>query len=297
MASKGTKKNVLPGFGLSMGFTLTYMGLLVMLPLSTLIFMTARLSLSEFWAIVIAPRTLAAYRLSIGGAVIAALINTFFGLILAWVLVRYRFPGRRIMDALVDLPFALPTAVAGIALTAVYAENGWIGRWVTGAVRWVYEAGGGDMSQTPAILGWDGRLAYNQVGIVIAMILVSLPFVVRTVQPVLADMEPEMEQAAASLGARRWTTFWRVIVPTMLPAILTGLALSFAKSVGEYGSIIFISSNLLNQTEIAPLLIYLRLEEFNYPAAAAIAVGMLAISFVMLLVVNLLQAWSRRSAA
>jgi sulfate/thiosulfate transport system permease protein len=300
VATKGTKKNVLPGFGLSMGFTLTYMGLLVMLPLSTLILMTAKLSWDEFWTIVTAPRTLAAYKLSIGGAVVAALINTFFGIILAWVLVRYRFPGRRIMDALVDLPFALPTAVAGIALTAVYADNGWVGQWIgklgiDDAFNWA--VGGSAWLLGLDYEPWDGRLAYNQIGIVIAMILVSLPFVVRTVQPVLADMEPEMEQAAASLGARRWTTFRRVIMPTLMPAILTGLALSFAKSVGEYGSIIFISSNLPQKTEIAPLLIYLRLEEFNYPAAAAIAVGMLAISFVMLLVVNLLQAWSRRSAA
>lgn len=295
--AKGTKNNVLPGFGLTMGFSLTYMSLLVLLPLSTLVIMTSRLTWEQFWKTVTAERTLAAYSLSLGGAVAAAAINTVFGFTLAWVLVRYRFPGRKVLDALVDLPFALPTAVAGIALSAVYSETGWIGRWPVAAVAWLYHQFGGDPSQTPTILGWDGKMAYNQAGIVIAMILVSLPFVVRTVQPVLADMEPEMEQAAASLGARKWTTFRRVIVPTLLPAILTGMALSFAKAVGEYGSIIFISSNIPGRTEIAPLLIYNKLEEFNYPEATAIAVGMLAIAFVMLLIVNLLQAWSRRSAA
>lgn len=269
--------NVIPGFGLTMGFTLTYLGLLVLLPLSTLFIMTARLSWDEFWGIVTDSRTLAAYRLTLGSALCAALINTVFCVILAWVLVRYRFPGKRMIDALVDLPFALPTAVAGIALTAVYARNGWIGQYVEKQ------------------LGW--KIAYAQPGIIIAMVLVSLPFVVRTVQPVLSDIDAEIEEAAASLGAKRFATFRRVLFPTLLPAILTGLALSFAKAVGEYGSIIFISSNIPSKTEIAALLIMQRLEEFNYPAAAAVAVGLMAIAFVMLLVINLLQAWTRRSVA
>lgn len=267
--------SVLPGFGLTMGFSVTYMSLMVFLPLSTLFLMTSRLSPQEFWKIVTDDRVLSAYGLSIGGAMIAAVVNTVFGVVIAWVLVRYSFPGKKLMDGLVDLPFALPTAVAGIALTAIYAQNGWVGR--------VLEP-----------LGI--KAAYSRLGVVIAMILVSLPFVVRTVQPVLEDLDAEYEEAAASLGARRWSAFLRVIFPTLLPAVLTGLALSFAKSVGEYGSIIFIAGNLPGRTEIAPLLIYLRLEEFNYPAATAIAVGMLAVSFVMLLVINLLQAWTRRSA-
>lgn len=267
--------SVLPGFGLTMGFSVTYMSLVVFLPLSTLFLMTSRLSWQEFWKIVTDDRVLSAYGLSIGGAMIAAAVNTVFGVVIAWVLVRYSFPGKKLMDGLVDLPFALPTAVAGIALTAIYAQNGWVGRFLEP-------------------LGI--KAAYSRLGVVIAMILVSLPFVVRTVQPVLEDLDAEYEEAAASLGARRSSAFLRVIFPTLLPAVLTGLALSFAKSVGEYGSIIFIAGNLPGRTEIAPLLIYLRLEEFNYPAATAIAVGMLAVSFLMLLVINLLQAWTRRSA-
>lgn len=274
-ARQRRRLSVLPGFGLTMGFSMTYMGLIVFLPLSTLFLMTARLTWEQFWSIVTDDRVLSAYGLSIGGAMVAAVVNTVFGVVIAWVLVRYTFPGKKIMDGLVDLPFALPTAVAGIALTAIYAENGWIGRFLE-----------------PIGI----KAAYSRVGVVIAMILVSLPFVVRTVQPVLEDLDAEYEEAAASLGARRWSAFLRVIFPTLLPAILTGLALSFAKSVGEYGSIIFIAGNLPGKTEIAPLLIYLRLEEFNYPAATAIAVGMLAVSFTMLLVINLLQTWTRRSA-
>ena len=274
-ARRRKQSSVLPGFGLTMGFSVTYLGLMVFLPLSTLFLMTSRLTWAEFWRIVADERTMAAYGLSIGGAMIAAMVNTVFGVIIAWVLVRYSFPGKKIMDGLVDLPFALPTAVAGIALTAIYAQNGWLGRFLE-----------------PIGI----KAAYSRLGVIIAMILVSLPFVVRTVQPVLEDLDAEIEEAAASLGARRWSAFARVIFPTLLPAILTGLALSFAKSVGEYGSIIFIAGNLPGKTEIAPLLIYLRLEEFNYPAATAIAVGMLAVSFFMLLVINLLQTWTRRSA-
>lgn len=265
--------NILPGFGLTMGYSLTYLGLLVLLPLSAVVVMGTRLGASGLWAIMTDERTLAAYRLSLGAALIAAIINTLFGLIVAWVLVRYEFPGRRIVDALVDLPLALPTAVAGIALTAVYAKNAWLG----------------------GILESVGiRVAFANPGIVIAMILVSLPFTVRTVQPVIEDMDPEIEEAAAALGASRAITFWRVLLPGLYPALLTGLALSFAKGVGEYGSIIFISSNLPGQTEIAPLLIMTRLEEFNYPGAAGVALGLLIISFTLLLTINALQAWTRR---
>lgn len=258
-----------------MGYSLAYMSLIVLLPLAALALLAAKLGPSEFWAIITHPRTLAAYRLSVGGALIAAIINTIFGVIIAWVLARYSFPGKRLMDALVDIPFALPTAVAGIALSAIYAPKGWIGQFLAKL---------------------DIKAAYNATGIIIAMVLVSLPFVVRTVQPVLEDFDTELEEAADTLGASRLSTLIRVIIPPLVPAILTGFALAFAKSVGEYGSIIFISSNKPGKTEIAPLLIYNRLEEFNYPAAAAVAVGLLAISFVLLLTINLLQAWSRRSA-
>lgn len=267
---------MLPGFGLSMGYTLTYISLLVLIPLAALVLVSARLSAHEFWQILTDARTLAAFRLSIGGATLAAVINTVFGLITAWVLVRYEFPGRKLIDGLVDLPFALPTAVAGIALSAVYANNGWVGQYL-------------------APLGIQA--VYSRTGVVLAMILVSLPFVVRTVQPVLEDLEPELEEAAASLGAGRLTIVRHVILPALLPAICTGFALSFAKSVGEYGSIIFVSSNMPGRTEIVPMLIMGKLEEYNYHAAAAIGVGMLVISFVMLLILNLLQAWTRRSAA
>lgn len=268
-------KRILPGFGLTMGYSLAYMSLIVLLPLAALAALAAKLGPAEFWSIITHPRTLAAYKLSVGGALIAAIINTVFGVIIAWVLARYTFPGKRIMDALVDLPFALPTAVAGIALSAIYAPTGWIGK---------------------PLASLHIKAAYNTTGIIIAMVLVSLPFVVRTVQPVLEDFDAELEEAADTLGASRLSTLLRVIIPPLVPAILTGFALAFAKSVGEYGSIIFISSNIPGKTEIAPLLIYNRLEEFNYPAAAAIAVGLLAISFVLLLTINLLQAWSRRSA-
>lgn len=269
-------RSILPGFGLTMGYSLAYMSLLVLLPLAALALTAAKLSLPEFWDVLTHPRTLAAYRLSIGGALIAAFLNTIFGVIIAWVLSRYTFPGRRIVDALVDIPFALPTAVAGIALTAVYAPTGWLGKPL-------------------ASLGIQA--AYNSTGIIIAMMLVSLPFVVRTLQPVLEEFDPELEEAADTLGAGRISIFFRVVLPALTPAILTGFALAFAKSIGEYGSIIFISSNMPGKTEIAPLLIMKRLEAFNYPAAAAIAVGLLAVSFILLLIINLLQAWTRRSAS
>jgi len=269
-------RSILPSFGLTMGYSLAYMSLLVLLPLAALALTAAKLSLAEFWDVLTHPRTIAAYRLSIGGALIAALLNTIFGVIIAWILSRYTFPGRRIVDALVDIPFALPTAVAGIALTAVYAPTGWLGKPLSS-------------------LGIQA--AYNSTGIIIAMMLVSLPFVVRTLQPVLEEFDPELEEAADTLGADRVSIFFRVVLPALTPAILTGFALAFAKSIGEYGSIIFISSNMPGKTEIAPLLIMKRLEAFNYPAAAAIAVGLLSVSFILLLVINLLQAWTRRSAA
>lgn len=259
-----------------MGFTLTYLSLIVLIPLSTLFLKSAQLTWVQFWSQVTSDRALAAYRLSLGGAMAAALVNTVFGLLVAWVLVRYRFPGRALVDALVDLPFALPTAVAGISLTAIYAPTGWLGRFLEP-------------------LGI--KAAYSSFGVVLAMIFVSLPFVVRTVQPVLHDLDPEIEEAAASLGAGRAQAFLLVILPSLLPALFTGLAMAFARAVGEYGSVVFISGNLPGKTEIAPLLIMTRLEEFNYPAATAVAVVMLLFSFGLLLLINALQAWARRSAA
>lgn len=265
--------NILPGFRLAAGFTLTYLGLLVVLPLAAVAAMSARQGAGGVWSVVSDERTVAAYALSVLGALAAAAVNTVFGLIVAWVLVRYRFPGRRIMDAVVDLPLALPTAVAGIALTAVYAPRGRLGAMLA---------------------DWGMPVAYTNLGVIIAMMLVSLPFAVRTVQPVIEDLDREVEEAAAALGASARTTFLRVLFPGLVPALLTGFTLSFAKAVGEYGSIIFISSNMPGRGEIAPLLIMTRLEEFNYPAAASIAVGLLALSLVLLLAVNMLQAWARR---
>lgn len=268
--------NILPGFGLTTGYTLTYLGLLVVLPLAAVVAMSSTQGIGGIWTTVTSERALAAYRLSVLGALGAAVINTIFGLIVAWVIVRYRFPGRRVLDALVDLPLALPTAVAGIALTAVYSPNAWLGA-------------------TLARIGLP--VAYTNIGVVVAMVLVSLPFAVRTVQPVIEDMDKEVEEAAAALGASAHTTFLRVLLPGLIPALLTGLTLSFAKAVGEYGSIIFISSNMPGKTEIAPLLIMTRLEEFNYPGAASVAVGLLFLSCILLLTVNGLQAWARRRMA
>ncbi|MCC7293453.1 MAG: sulfate ABC transporter permease subunit CysT [Phycisphaerales bacterium] len=273
--SRAKKNNVLPGFGLTCGYTLTYLGLVVLIPLATLFLRTASLTWEQFWTTVTGDRALFAYKLTIGASMIAALVNAVFGLLTAWVLVRYRFPGRGILDALVDLPFALPTAVAGISLCALYAPGGWVG----------------------ALLQRFGvQAAYAPLGIVIAMVFVSLPFVVRTVQPVLADLDQEVEEAAASLGARRWQTLRRVVFPAVLPSLLTGLALAFGRSLGEFGSIVFISGNMPGRTEIASLLILTRLEEFDYAGATAIAVVMLGLSFAMIFVINVLQAWSRRGA-
>ena len=270
------RRSVLPGFGPALGFTLAYLGLIVLIPLATIFFRSAGLGWRAFWETVTSPRVVASYRLSFGASLVAALINSIFGVLAAWVLTRYSFPGRRLMDALVDLPFALPTAVAGIALTTLYAPNGWIGARLEP-------------------LGI--HVAYAPLGIVVALTFIGLPFVVRTVQPVLQDLEIELEEAATSLGASRWQTFQRVLLPTLAPAMLTGFALSFARAVGEYGSVVFISGNMPLRTEIAPLLIMTKLEQFDYAGATAIAVVMLIASFVLLLGINLLQWAGRRRAA
>ncbi|WP_374712376.1 sulfate ABC transporter permease subunit CysT [Symbiobacterium terraclitae] len=263
-------RSILPGFGLSLGFTVVYLSLLVLIPLSTLVLKSASLTWQQFWAEITSPRVLAAYRLSFIASGAAAFINAIFGLVVAWVLTRYRFPGRAVIDGLVDLPFALPTAVGGVALTALYAPNGWIGQ----------------------LLGRMGvKAAFTPLGIVIALTFIGLPFVVRTVQPVLQAVSGETEEAAATLGASRWATFTRVILPSILPALLTGFALAFARGLGEYGSVVFISGNMPMKTEIAPLLIMTKLEQFDYAGATAIAVGMLVLSFALLLAINAIQ-WS-----
>ena len=269
-------RRVLPGFGLTLGYTLAYLSLLVLLPLAATLWKTTELGGAEFARVVLAPRVLASLRLSFGTAALAALVNSGAGLLIAWVLVRYDFAGRRIVDALVDLPFALPTAVAGIALTALYAPHGWIGRLLE-----------------PLGL----HIAYTPLGIVVALLFIGLPFVVRTVQPVLADLDTDVEQAAATLGASRTQIFARVVLPAVWPALLTGFALAFARGIGEYGSVIFIAGNMPMVSEIAPLLIVTKLEQYQYAAATAIAVVMLAISFVLLLGINALQGWSVRRLA
>ena len=267
------RRSVLPGFELALGFTLLYLSLIVLIPLSAVFAKTLSLSFSNFWEIVTTERVLASFRLSFGASLIAAAVNTFFGLIVAWVLVRYRFPGRKIIDALVDLPFALPTAVAGIALTAIYAPNGWIGRLIEP-------------------LGV--KVAFTPLGVLVALVFIGLPFVVRTIQPVLEDLEPEIEEVAATLGADRWQTFKRVILPSLLPALITGFALAFARAVGEYGSVIFIAGNMPMVSEITPLLIITKLEQYDYAGATALAVVMLVASFALLLLINYLQWRSRR---
>ena len=267
------RPSAIPGFGLALGFTLAYLSLIVLLPLAALVLKSASLGFAGFWDVVTGARTLAALRLSFLTSLFAATVNAFFGVIIAWVLVRYRFPGRRLFDAFVDLPFALPTAVAGIALTSLYAPNGWIGSLL-------------------APLGI--KVAYTPTGITIALIFIGLPFVVRTVQPVLEEFDRELEEASATLGANRRQTVFHVVLPSLLPAILTGFALALARAVGEYGSVIFIAGNMPFISEIAPLLIIIRLEEFSYPQAAAIGTAMLMISFGILLFVHLVQAWARR---
>jgi sulfate transport system permease protein len=266
----------LPGFGLTMGFTLLYLSLIVLLPLAAMILKTSTLSWNQFWTIATDARAMASYRLTFGASFVASLVNLVFGFLVAWVLVRYRFPGKRLIDGLVDLPFALPTAVAGIALTAIYASNGWMGRPL--------EAIG-------------IKAAYSPLGVVIALTFIGLPFVVRTVQPVLEDLDREIEEAAASLGASRLTTFLRVILPVVVPAAVTGFTLAFSRAIGEYGSIIFISGNMPMRTEITPLLIVTKLEQYDYAGATALAVVMLAVSFAMLLVINIFQRKTGRGAA
>lgn len=268
--------SVLPGFNLAFGFTLLYLSLVVLIPLSAAFIQTTVLTWAEFWKVVTTPRVIASYRLTFGASFAAALVNAIFGLLVAWVLVRYPFPGKKLVDALVDLPFALPTAVAGIALTALYAGNGWIGQY--------FEP-----------LGI--KIAFTPLGIFVALTFIGLPFVVRTVQPVLEDLESELEEAAATLGATRLQTFSRVIFPTLFPALMTGFALAFARAIGEYGSVIFIAGNMPMVSEITPLLIITKLEQYDVAGATALAVVMLVISFVMLLIINLLQWWSRRQSA
>lgn len=265
--------SVLPGFRITFGFSMAYLGLIVLIPLAGIFVRAAGLGLSDFFRILSDPRILKSLELSFGGALIGALINTLVGPIVAWVLVRYNFPGKRIVDAVIDLPFALPTAVAGLALAALYAPNGWIGAPLADA---------------------GIKVIFTPIGVVIALTFIGLPFVVRTLQPVLSDLEPEIEEAAATLGATRWQTIRKILLPAILPSLLTGFALAFARAVGEYGSVIFIAGNLPYKSEIAPLLIIIKLEEFNYPAATAIAAIMLVMSFIVLFVVNLLQAWARR---
>lgn len=278
VASRSTRwqfrrPSVIPGFGLTLGFTIAYLTLIILIPLSGVAWRTTELGWAEFRAIATDGRTLKALRISFGASLIAAIVNVVFGTLVAWVLVRYRFPGRRIVDAAVDLPFALPTAVAGIALASIYAPNGWIGQ---------------------LLAPFGIKAAFTPLGIVIALVFIGLPFVVRTVQPVMEEIDREVEEAAATLGANRFQTIRRVILPGLAPAVLTGFALAFARAVGEYGSVIFIAGNIPYVSEIAPLLIVIRLEEFNYAGATAIAAIMLIISFAMLFAINLIQAWSRR---
>jgi len=268
------QKNILPGFNLSLGFTIFYLSLIVLIPLSAAFIKTTELSLPEFWEVITAPRVVASYKLTFGASLAAALINAVFGLLTAWVLVRYKFPGKKLIDAIVDLPFALPTAVAGIALTAVYSANGWIGSWLEP-------------------LGI--KVAFTPIGVIVALTFIGLPFVVRTVQPVLEDLEAETEEAAASLGANRWQTFFKIIFPAIGPALLTGFALAFARAIGEYGSVIFIAGNMPMVSEITPLIIITKLEQYDYAGATAVAVVMLVISFLLLFAINGLQWWSNRN--
>jgi sulfate/thiosulfate transport system permease protein len=263
------RHSVLPGFDLALGFTLLYLGLIVLVPLAAAFLKTATMTWPAFWAAVTSPRVLASYRLTFGASFAAALLNAFFGLVVAWVLVRYDFPARRFIDALVDLPFALPTAVAGIALTALYSGNGWIGQFL------------------------PFKVSFTPLGVFVALTFIGLPFVVRTLQPVLEDLSREVEEAAATLGANRWQTFTRVILPVVTPALLTGFALAFARALGEYGSVIFIAGNLPLVSEITPLLIITKLEQYDYTGATAIAVVMLVAAFALLLAINGLQAWTR----
>lgn len=266
------KRRILPGFGLTMGYTVVYLSLIALIPLSTIFLKTSGIGWVRFWHVVLSPRVLAAYRLSLGASLAGAVLNSIFGLIVAWTLVRYEFPFKSVVDALVDLPFALPTSVAGITLTAIYAPNGWIGRWLA---------------------PFGINVSFTRLGVIVALTFIGLPFVVRTIQPVLHDLEIELEEAAATLGATRFQTFQRVIAPSLAPALITGFALAFARALGEYGSVVFISGNMPMRTEVVPLLIMTELEQFDYQAATAIALVMLVISFSLLFAINLLQ---RRSS-
>jgi sulfate transport system permease protein len=276
MTMRSKSHSVLPGFGVSLGITCTYLSLMVLLPLATVFARSAELTGEQFWNTVTDPRVVASYRVTLSASFVAAALNTVFGLLVAWVLVRYRFPGRRLVDAMVDLPFALPTAVAGIALTTLYTPSGWVGSYLE---------------------PFGIKVSYTWLGITVALIFIGLPFVVRTVQPVLDDLEVEVEEAAASLGARRWQTFARVILPSVGPALLTGFALAFARAIGEYGSVVFISGNMPMKTEIVPLLIITKLEQYDYAGATAVALVMLLLSFTLLLAINLLQWAARRRMA
>ena len=280
--------SILPGFGLALGVTVTALSLIVLIPLTGLFAKAAGAGPADIWAVATSPRTLAALRLSFAGALVAALVNTVFGLILAWVLVRYEFPGRRLIDAAVDLPFALPTAVAGISLAAIYAPNVWVGSWLAPLAFRV------TIPFTDIAFGFDGKVAYTPLGVMVALIFIGLPFVVRTVQPVLEELQGDVEEAAALLGASRLRTVFCVVLPPVLPALLTGFVLAFARAVGEYGSVIFIAGNIPMVSEIAPLLIVIRLEQFDYAGAAVMAAMMLLISFALILAVNLVQAKARR---
>jgi sulfate transport system permease protein len=272
MPRRATRRGILPGFGLSMGITLLFVSLVVLVPLSTIVLKTSEIGWSKFWTVVTADRAIAAYKVTFGTSFYAALANVFFGLVVAWTLVRYRFFGRGFLDALIDLPFAVPTAVSGIALTALYSHKGWAGELVA---------------------PFGIKIAFTQLGITLALTFVTLPFVIRTVQPVLEEIDADAEESAALLGANRWTTFTRIILPNLVPPLLTGFALAFARAIGEYGSVVFISGNMPGKTEIAPLLIMTKLEQFDYAGATSIALVMLLVSFALLLTVNRLQAWTR----
>ncbi|WP_150275417.1 sulfate ABC transporter permease subunit CysT [Paenibacillus tepidiphilus] len=274
-AARASRRRVLPGFGLTMGYSVLYLSLVVLLPLSALLFNSTGLSWDKFWSVATDARVLASYRVSLGTAAAAALVDSFLGLLLAWVLVRYEFPGKRLFDALIDLPFALPTAVAGVSLTALYSQNGWIGSLLEP-------------------LGF--KVAFTPLGITLALMFIGIPFVVRTVQPVLEDLDRDMEEAAATLGAGRWRAFRTVVLPELFPPLLTGFALAFARGIGEYGSVVFISGNMPMRTEIAPLLIMSKLEQYDYAGATAVALLLLLLSFLMLLVINSLQRWVHKSA-
>ena len=270
------KRRILPGFGLTLGFTLLYLGLIVLLPLSATFLKASSLGLAEFWEVATSPRALASYRVTFGLSLLAALVNGVFGVVVAWMLVRYEFPGKKFVDAMVDLPFALPTAVAGIALATLYAPEGWIGQWLN---------------------EFGIRVAFTPAGIFVALVFIGLPFVVRTVQPVLEQAEKELEEAAASLGATWWQTVRRVVFPVLVPSILTGVAMAFARAIGEYGSVIFIAGNMPMISEITPLLIVIKLEQYDYVGATALAVVMLVVSFLLLLGINSLQWWAARRNA